>query len=171
MNQIKWFDRNFQFGQQNIFPSIIERLWGSPILYQEKLKDIPLSILINRHEDKWSILDNIGHLIDLETLWQGRLKDIKDGKKYLREADLSNAKTHAAEHYKKDPKLLLDEFYLIRKKTIQELTLLTEELIFKSSLHPRLKVPMRTMDLFLFVAEHDDHHLVRISYILGKLIS
>jgi len=38
-----------------------------------------------------------------------------------------------------------------------------EELIFRFSLHPRLKTPMRTMDLFLFVADHDDHHLARIT--------
>ena len=41
-----------------------------------------------------------------------------------------------------------------------------EETVFKSVLHPRLKTPMRTMDLFLFVVEHDDHHLARISELL-----
>jgi hypothetical protein len=44
-----------------------------------------------------------------------------------------------------------------------------EEIIFKSALHPRLKTPMRTMDLFLFVAEHDDHHLATISSIETRL--
>ena len=38
---------------------------------------------------------------------------------------------------------------------------LTEKQIFMSALHPRLKSPMRTMDHFLFVADHDDHHLAR----------
>jgi len=45
-----------------------------------------------------------------------------------------------------------------------------EEIIIKSSLHPRLNMPMRTMDLFLFVAEHDDHHLARITE-LAKMLT
>jgi len=45
-----------------------------------------------------------------------------------------------------------------------------EETVFKYALHPRLKTPMRTMDLFLFVAEHDDHHLAKISEII-KIIN
>ncbi len=28
--------------------------------------------------------------------------------------------------------------------------------------HPRLKQPMSMVDLFFFIAEHDDHHLARI---------
>ena len=47
---------------------------------------------------------------------------------------------------------------------------LTEEQIFLSALHPRLKTPMRTIDLFLFVADHDDHHLARITELV-KLMS
>lgn len=35
----------------------------------------------------------------------------------------------------------------------------------KSSLHPRLNVPMTIVDLAFFDAEHDDHHLVRINEI------
>ncbi len=46
---------------------------------------------------------------------------------------------------------------------------LEEELIFKSALHPRLKTPMRTIDLFLFVADHDDHHLARITELVKKV--
>jgi hypothetical protein len=36
-------------------------------------------------------------------------------------------------------------------------------------LHPRLKTPMRISDIFLFVAEHDDHHLARMSAIARHL--
>jgi hypothetical protein len=31
--------------------------------------------------------------------------------------------------------------------------------LFHASLHPRLKIPVRIIDLVYFVAEHDDHHL------------
>jgi len=65
MGQIKWFDRKFEFGHQNIFPSIIERLWGTPILYRKKLKDVFPSILKNRYNGEWSILENVGHRVFL----------------------------------------------------------------------------------------------------------
>ena len=41
--------------------------------------------------------------------------------------------------------------------------------IFRTALHPRLETPMRMMDLFYFVAEHDDHHLARITAIGNQL--
>jgi|GEM_PF-4393916 len=36
-----------------------------------------------------------------------------------------------------------------------------------TALHPRLKTPMRIVDLAYFVAEHDDHHLSRIRELVG----
>ena len=57
---------------------------------------------------------------------------------------------------------LLNRFRELRNKTLQMLENIDEQTVFKSALHPRLKTPMRTMDLFLFVAEHDDHHLARM---------
>jgi hypothetical protein len=82
---------------------------------------------------------------------------------------LQNTRTSQANHDATPTKKLLSGFRQIRERTLEMLEPLTEEQIFKSALHPRLKTPMRTMDLFLFVAEHDDHHLARITE-LAKLI-
>jgi hypothetical protein len=46
---------------------------------------------------------------------------------------------------------------------------LSKEELSKASLHPRLKVMMTPVDLALFDAEHDDHHLVTISEIISRL--
>ncbi len=35
-----------------------------------------------------------------------------------------------------------------------------------SSLHPRLNVQMRVVDMAYFVAEHDDHHICKIMEIV-----
>ena len=89
MEQVKWFDRNFNFEfTQNIFPSIRERLTGTPVRLEEKFKSIPSDILTRRINNTWSIKENAGHLIDLEPLWQGRFDDIISGQKELRAADL-----------------------------------------------------------------------------------
>ncbi len=166
MQQVKWFDRKFKFpDEQNIFPSIIERLRGTPVRLVDKISKMQGVNVTAKVEDNWSIAENIGHLIDLEPLWQGRLEDILNGTKELRHADLENTKTDLANHNSKNIEDLLKEFSEIRDITLAKLETLNEEEIYKYALHPRLKTPMRMMDLFLFVAEHDDHHLVRIAEI------
>ena len=164
MQQVKWFIRSFDFAsEQNILPSIIERLAGTPARLEEKFKFIPVEILTVTIDGTWSIKENVGHLTDLEPLWQGRLDDILSGKTELRPTDLQNTKTTEGNHNAVPIEKLLSDFRAIRNKTVQLLENITEEQVFMSALHPRLKTPMRTMDLFLFVAEHDDHHLARIT--------
>lgn len=164
MKQVKWFERKFDFsGNQNTMPSLIERLSGTPLRLEYKLKSIPHEILNERYEGGWSIKENAGHLSDLEPLWQGRLEDILAGKEELRETDLLNTNTSTANHNAVPVEELVNRFKLIREQTILKLQVLKPEDIFKSALHPRLKTPMRTIDLFTFVAEHDDHHLARIT--------
>lgn len=166
MKQTKWFDRKFDFSKsENIFPSIIERLAETPARLEEKIKSIPADTMEKKPDNTWSIKENIGHLTDLEPLWQGRFEDIKNGEVELRPTDLANRKTDEANHNSKSLDQLLKEFRKGRNKTLQLLKHVDEATIFKSGLHPRLKTPMRTMDLFLFVAEHDDHHLARITKI------
>ncbi len=170
MEKLKWFERKFDFElNQNIFPSILVRLAGTPARLEEKLKSIPSQILTIRFNSGWSIQENLGHLIDLEPLWQGRLSDIIHGEKELRSTDLQNTQTDLANHNQKPLGELLLSFRKAREHTIALLENIDASLVFKSALHPRLKTPMRTMDLFLFVAEHDDHHLATI-FELAKLL-
>jgi len=168
MKQVNWFDRKFDFlVNQNVMPSLIERLEGTPIRLRAKVLQINSSKYETKPDGNWSILEHIGHLSDLEPLWQGRLDEILSGQKELRSADLENKKTTEAHHNEKPVSELLDSFDALRAITITRLRNLKEEDVFKFALHPRLKSPMRTMDLFTFVAEHDDHHLATISAIAG----
>ncbi|HRI22315.1 MAG TPA: DinB family protein [Panacibacter sp.] len=170
MKQVNWFNRNFDFTyEQNIFPSIIERLAGTPARLDEKFKLIPADFLTIRINNTWTIKENLGHLSDLEPLWQGRLEDIITGKTELRPTDLQNTKTSLANHNAVPVEVLLNDFRQIRNKTVGLLKNIDEVQVFRSALHPRLKSPMRTMDLFLFVAEHDDHHLCRITELVNLM--
>ena len=88
MQQIKWFDRTFGFNPtENIFPAILERLSGTPLRVEEKLKSISPQILTERINNTWTIKENVGHLGDLEPLWQGRFEDIVTGQIELRAGD------------------------------------------------------------------------------------
>jgi uncharacterized damage-inducible protein DinB len=166
MKQVDWFERKFEFSaQQNIMPSIIERLEGTNLRISDKLSRIPPEKHKIKPNNKWSILEQVGHLADLEPLWFGRLEDILNGLEEMRPVDLTNRKTNEGNHNEKSVSQLIDEFQSQRNVTINRLKKLTDKEVFKSALHPRLKTPMRTIDLFTFVADHDDHHLVKITEI------
>jgi len=166
MGGLKWFDRKFDFRfTDNIFPMIRERLVGTPVRLYSKINALPPDLLEIKIDSSWSIKENIGHLTDLEPLWQKRFNDIISGNEYMTSTDLANSKTELADHNSKTSDELIYEFSEIRSETLSMLENIPEEFIFKFSLPPRLKTPMRTMDLFLFVAEHDDHHLARMTAI------
>lgn len=163
MKQSKWVDRIFSFDTpENAFPQTLERLKQTPLQLRAKIELIPYQIYTLRFEATWSIQQNIGHLFDLEELWQGRLADILEGKETMRAWDIENTKTRKARYNRKSMADILTWFDESRAQTIASLEKLEEADLQKQSLHPRLKQSMRLMDLFFFVAEHDDHHLMRI---------
>jgi uncharacterized damage-inducible protein DinB len=108
----------------------------------------------------------VGHLFDLEELWSGRLDELAKGKEQLRGADLENRKTHDAKHDDRPIKELLSGFRSARMLVVDRLEALSDDELARKALHPRLQQPMSSVDLFFFVAEHDDHHLARITEIL-----
>ena len=166
MQQVKWFERKFNFDNSHlIFPSILERLEGTPLRLEHKIASFSEEILQKHIGETWTIKENIGHLIDLEPLWQGRLQDILDGKTELRSTDLANGATFLANHNSTPTQDLIQKFYAIRQDTLDLLLKIGSSQLENFGLHPRLKTPMRICDIFLFVAEHDDHHLARMSEI------
>jgi len=172
MKQADWFARKFDFSPEpHVFPALLERLTGTPVRIEKKLAGINDAFYTIKPDGKWSLLEHIGHLADLEPLWQGRLEDILAGREELRPTDLSNRKTDEANHNAKGPEALVHAFTALRATTLARLEALTEAQLFLSSLHPRLRTPMRTIDLFLFVAEHDDHHLAKMTELNRTLLN
>jgi hypothetical protein len=163
MKKTEWFNRKFLSIEDNgILPSIIERLAGTPARLEEMLSKCDEPILTRKNSENWSIKEEAGHLSDLEPLWSGRLDDLINKLPELRAADLTNQRTHKANHNATDIIKILKEFRELRKLYVDKLIRVTDEQLTYSALHPRLKTPMRIIDLAFFVAEHDDHHLSRI---------
>ena len=163
----QWFNRQFELGlPPEAIPEIIERLRGTPARLEERLQGPSPHVLIERYEGKWSIQENAGHLLDLEPLWAGRLDDLLAGAPELRSTDLQNRKTDEADHNSRKYEEILTEFRRVRKQIVLRLEELDDSQLAARALHPRLHQPMTVVDLFFFVAEHDDHHLARITRIL-----
>jgi uncharacterized damage-inducible protein DinB len=164
---IPWFERVFSFGAPaGLFPNILERLRGTPARLEERLESLPRSLLTRQQGESWSIIENAGHLLDLEPLWAARVEDFIQGREMLQVADLSNRKTHEARHNDSPLDRILFSFRSARSELLKKLEGLQESAFSKTALHPRLNTPMRLLDHVLFIAEHDDHHLARISCLL-----
>ncbi|MDB5132749.1 MAG: hypothetical protein JWR02_2498 [Mucilaginibacter sp.] len=163
MQKTEWFNRKFPPIEDNsILPSIIERLGGTPGRTDEIAARLNDAVLTVKPNEKWSVKEEIGHLSDMEPLWLARLNDLVNGLPELTVADLTNQRTNTANHNATETKALLHQFRKQRELLVARLRHLTDDQLLNSSLHPRLKTPMRIVDLAYFVAEHDDHHLASI---------
>jgi hypothetical protein len=162
--RIKWTDRSFDFNfPVALFPEMIERVRGTPARLEDRLRSLPVKILTRREGDRWSIQENAGHLLDLESLVMQRIDEYVAGAAALHAADMSNRKTYEANHNEVPVESILRAFRDRRMKVVERLDGFAPEIFARTALHPRLNVPMRLVDMILFQAEHDDYHLARIS--------
>lgn len=167
MQNQKWFERSFDSSlSPSLYPSVLERLRGTPARLVDRTMHVHVEVLTRRAGEAWSIQENVGHLLDLAPLWLQRAQQLFDGEAELAPADLTNRRTHEAKHNARPP--LLADFRVARTDWVRLLSQADEATIVRSALHPRLRTPMRLIDLGFFVAEHDDHHLVAISALLAR---
>ena len=170
MDRRIWFDRRFELGlPPEAFSDVLERVRGTPARIEERVRDLTADASKERVDGRWSIQENIGHLLDLESLWSGRLDDFDAGRAALRPADLENRKTFDANHHGRTLNEVVADFRMEREEMVVRLESLSDVQIRKTALHPRLELPMTVVDLLFFLAEHDDHHLVRVSQIISSL--
>jgi hypothetical protein len=166
---LSWFERRFEFTLPiEAFPAVVERLRGTPARIEEKLEGVGIDDLTHRDGDAWSVQEHLGHLRDLDDLHTARLDDFLSGAGTLRPADLKNRKTHEAQHNEKATLDLLADFRRERGRFVTRLDAWEPDQLGLTAVHPRLQQPMRVIDMALFVADHDDHHLAKMTELLRR---
>lgn len=169
VKQRVWFDRRFPTGiDLDAFPELLSRVEGAPPRLEELVLGADTRRLVAKPGSRWSAQEHVGHLGDLESLWSGRLDDLLAGEARLRGADLTNRATDEAHHNGAQIAELTGRFRAARSALVARLASLTPSHLAGTALHPRLDQPMSVVDLFFFVAEHDDHHLAAISRLLSE---
>jgi uncharacterized damage-inducible protein DinB len=167
---LHWTDRHFHFDlPESLFPVVVERLRGTPARIEDKVRHLSPAVLTRRDGDAWSIQEHIGHLLDLDELHIGRLDDFLAGAPVLRAADMANRKTREADHNQRPVGEILQAFRRERERFVARLDAWDEGLVSLTALHPRLNQPMRVIDMAFFTAEHDDHHLARMTELALKI--
>lgn len=163
MDVLPWLEYRWSFDAPiGMFRSVCERLRGTPARLEEALRPMVPAEATARRGDGWSIQQHAGHLFIVEPLWQTRLRELLRGETRLTAADMSNSATEAARLDEEPAEKLLDAFRSARQVTLQMLDPLTLEDAARAAHHPRLDKDLRLLDLCVFVAEHDDHHLAMI---------
>jgi uncharacterized damage-inducible protein DinB len=166
-NLVPWTKRTFNFDfPAELYPELLERLRGTPARAEAVARSVPPDLLTRRHGETWSIQENLGHLSDLEDLFAGRLDEFDGGADTLRPADMTNRRTHEANHNTRPIEAVLGDLRRRREALVTRLEALEPSAFARSALHPRLQQPMRVVDMMLFHAEHDDYHLARIRELL-----
>lgn len=157
----RWFERRFSFEHLGAadFPFLVERLRGTPARVEDKLRGLPRERLTRRDGEAWSIQEHVGHLADLDVLHDARLDDYAAGAAVLRAADLQNRKTYEAAYNERPLAEVALSFRRGRGRFVERLEAWDPQRLDRSAVHPRLRQPMRLVDMLYFVAEHDDHHL------------
>jgi uncharacterized damage-inducible protein DinB len=164
-----WTDRAFRFDLPvEMFPIVIERLRGTAPRIEDKVRGLSPELLTRREGDSWSIQEHIGHLLDLDELHAGRLDDYLANAEVLRPADMENRKTWQANHNVRGADFLIQQFRREREAFVERLETWDPARLGQTALHLRLEQPMRVIDMALFVAEHDDHHLARMTWLARR---
>ncbi len=164
-----WLERNFETGLPlEAFPNLVERLRGTPARVEDRLRDVPQDVLTARIGDSWSILDNVGHLLMVEALWTARLDDFEARREALTAARFESWRVAEAQFNTRAARALCGSFRIARRNLVSRLEGLDDAVLAVVARHPRLDRPMRVVDLMLFIAEHDDHHLVTITQLLAR---
>lgn len=170
MAKWSWVERTFEFGfPVSKWPDLLERLRGTPARLEDRLRGLPREVLTHQPvHGGWSIQENVGHLLDLGYLAPTRIDQILAGETALIAADMNNLKTNQARHNERNIADLLNAFRRERETLVRKFESLNDEDWGKSGIHPRLKQPMRIVDIAFFDSEHDDYHLGRIGELLRR---
>jgi uncharacterized damage-inducible protein DinB len=160
-----WVERKFNYDHltEGDFPSLVHRLRATPTRIEDTVKDLSREVLTRRDGESWSIQEQVGHLLEVDALHDGRLDDYRTGASVLRAADMENKRTHAAHYNDREIEEVLAAFRGVRGRFIEHLDAWEPGRRLAAALHPRLQQPMRVVDMLFFAAEHDGHHLARMA--------
>src|SRR5262245_58805366 len=158
-----WAQRKFAFVHPPwMLIDFVERLRGLVPRLGPLIDGVDEHAAHTQHEGKWSIAQNVGHLADVEDLWQERLDDLRHGRSVYTPADPKRFQAAAERHQGRPLTEILRDLGERRGRLVEALAGAPPELQQASAWHERLQCSMRLVDCAQFCAEHDDHHLLRI---------
>lgn len=167
MRLTPWSDRNLAFGKGlDEFPVLLERVSGTAARLVALTAYSPREQLRLRPYGSWSVAEHIGHLIYLQDRLEERVDDFAARRAELCWIDLTEQAPALEIHRRQDMGDLIEEFRLKREYFVRRLNELDPGALRHRAFHRCRNTSMTAVDMVLYVAEHDDHHLAAIRRIL-----
>lgn len=167
---IPWSERVLPYGRTpEELPVLTERLLGTHARLMHLFLGQAPERLYNRSDDKWSVVGHAAHLLVVQHRFAARLEDFQALRPTLCTIDLSDQDEELKQHLLRNLGDLLEEFRLERLAFVQTLLDAESHVHRHVALHPCGNRPMRTVDMLLWIAEHDDHHLATMRLMLGDM--
>jgi uncharacterized damage-inducible protein DinB len=167
--QQPWLSRQFVFDYPvERLPVFLSRLRGTTLRVEAEVRGVPAAILTQRFDGLWSIQEHVGHLHDIEALHLLRLDEIARGVATLTAADMENRATWAANHNSRPFAAVFADLCASRAALLERLERWDPARLGDGAMHPRLRRPMRAVDVAFFTAEHDDHHLAKMHTLVRR---
>lgn len=168
MQLTPWSERHLAFGKPEAdLPVLLERVKGTAARLAQLTGHVPRERLTLRAHGSWCVVDHIGHLIYMQDRFEERLDDFAARRDHLCWIDLGDQEPELARHRSQDLGDLIEEFRLKRGYFTRRLEAFESAILRHRAFHPCRKISMTPVDMVLFLAEHDDHHLVSIRRLLA----
>ena len=88
-----WLNRKFGVDfPLSLYPNVLARVRGTPPRLEEAVQCLSQEQLITKRDGKWSIQENVGHLLDVEGLFWRRLQEEKRRSIYWPPCDSTDAR-------------------------------------------------------------------------------
>jgi hypothetical protein len=165
---LPWSQRKLEFNRAvDELPLLTERMLGTPDRIHSLVRGIPAERLQLRIQGKWSVLEHIGHLMVLDERMQVRIEDWLSLSGRLSPIDLEDQQRFLDGQRHRELGDVLLEHRLRREALVNGVVNLPAAVHHHYALHPCRHLRMRPIDMFLFLAEHDDHHLATMRRLIG----
>jgi hypothetical protein len=170
MNPMPWSQRQLPFGKApHELPYLLERMQGTPARAADLLRPQPIERLVLRAQGKWSPMEHLAHLLHLDHLLQARVDDFLARRPALCRIDLEGQHERIAAHRQRSPGDLLEEFRITRGHLVRRMRAMDAEILSHRASHPCMGIAYSPADMALWIAEHDDHHLLSARLLLGAI--
>lgn len=158
---MNWNERRLPFGKDPVeFPFLLERMEGTPIRVAALFREHPVERLVMGMSGKWSPSEILAHLLHIDRCMQARVDDFAERRQSLCRIELDDQDARIALHRAQPPGDLIEEFRLTRGHLIRRLRQLDDQALRHRATHPCMAIAYGPADMALWLAEHDDHHLV-----------
>jgi len=171
MNPVAWNQRTIEYGRPlDELPVLLERIRGTSARIYALLARQPAENLLLQVQGKWSVVEHVGHLITLQDRFDGRADDFEQRRTRLCDIDLRDQQTVVQGQRSRSVGDVLEEFRLKRNYFAERVERLGHASWEHVAYHPCQNKRMRAVDMLLWIAEHDDHHLASMRAILPTSI-